>query len=184
MFFKAQRTLTARGFTLLEATIVLAILGIVVAGIWIASASAINSQKRKHLSEQVITTVTNVRDYLKNVDVPPTTTLLTANIQGLGLFPADSIRSGTTINAYGGLFAAQASNANVRIEVGGITSDACVDLLYSHFGGATGGATTQDLGFLGYNTNGGGTMITAITFTNITAACNPVADNYYLFFSP
>ncbi len=185
------------GFTLLEATIVLAILGIVVAGIWIASAGAINAQKKKRLAEDVLTTVANIRDYVKNIDIPAGKSLTTADIQNLGLFPADVVRNGVTINPYSGIFQATADNNQIVIIVNGLTTDACVDLLYNHFGGSsnvtTGSATTgnqpQDIGFLGYSTGAAfPPQNTSVTFTAITTACNApqgsALPTFYLSFSP
>lgn len=169
MLSRFQKYSSPRGFTLLEATIVLAILGIVTAGIWVASASAIAADKRKRLAEDVITTVSNIRDYVKNVDVPTGTTVTTTNIMALGLFPNDTIRNGTPFTPYNTNLTAQYTANNITIGIANIPSDACVDLLYSHFGGTQGGNLPLDMGFIGYTSSTG--TSSDVTFATVTSVC-------------
>jgi len=187
------------GFTLLEATLVLGILGIIVAGILIASGNAIAGQKRKHQAEQVITTVGNMRNYLKSIDLNslPGGTLLTPAVISLGLLPSDAVNGANTgRNAYGGNLLAGFTVATGQIVVGleGISSDACVDLLYNHFGGSSnvtqsgsstsGPNTANDVGFLGYNRDGSAQVITAADFNTVTANCSGgFFGTLYLYFS-
>jgi len=191
-----------RGFTLLEATLVLGILGIIVAGILIASGNAIAGQKRKHQAEQVITTVGNMRNYLKSIDLStiPSGTLLTPDVIKLGLLPSDAVNGvNTGRNAYGGnlLVGFTTSNNQIAIGLENIPSDACVDLLYNHFGGSsnvtqsggssTGGSNTaNDVGFLGYNRDGSAQVVTNASFTFATTNCAPnsgFSGTLYLYFS-
>jgi len=188
-----------RGFTLLEATLVLGILGIVVAGILIASGNAMAGQKRKHQAEQVITTLGNMRNYLKSIDLStiPGGILLPPDVIKLGLLPSDAVNGvNTGRNAYGGnlLPGFNASSNQVIIGLEGIPSDACVDLLYNHFGGSsdvtqsggstTGSNTANDIGFLGYNRDGTAQVIKNASFTTVTTNCaTGTGNSLYLYFS-
>ncbi|HCM83393.1 MAG TPA: hypothetical protein PKW15_04270 [Alphaproteobacteria bacterium] len=170
-----------RGLSLLESALALAILGLIIAGIWALSGSAFGSSKKNHLAEQVIYTVESVRTYARTTDLD-TTLLDTQDIWDLGLLPTDVRKAGGFRHPYGGDFFVQLRNTLLSIALDDVPSDACVDLIYSRLGGSTDAA--DNLGFIGYAVgSSGGTVSSNFSFNAITAACAQ-GPNVYLSFQP
>lgn len=188
----ARRLPRPLGFTLLETAIVLGVLGIVIAAIWIASASALSAQKQKRTSEAVIAIVQNIRSYVKKIDVNGLS-LNTQNAIDLGLLPQDIVRGTNAVNAYGGDFNVLVTSSGISIALARLPSEACVDLIYSHFGGdttvndnsTTGNGAAQGMGFIGYG-KGGVTLppeIVDTSFKTVTDNCAADTNDIYMDFT-
>lgn len=172
---------STRGLTLLETALALAILGLVIAGIWVVSGSAFGSNKKNQLAEQIITTVENVRSYTRNVDLG-TTTLNVNQAWNLGLLPVDVRRGGNFRNPYGGNFTISISNTGIIIGLTGVPSDACVDLLYARLGGGNDAAT--NMGFTGYDEQSSGAPANDFSFNATTGFCSGNPQGISLYFEP
>lgn len=167
------------GLSLLEAALALAVLGLIISGIWALSSGAFASNKKNRLAEQVITSVETIRSYLRNTDLAAAS-LTTDTAWQLGLLPNDLRRGGAFRHAYGDAFSVTATNATISITLNNIPSDACVDLLYSRLGGSA--TASSNLGFRGYSRTGGPPLITNFSFSAATTTC-PSNTNLLLVFN-
>jgi prepilin-type N-terminal cleavage/methylation domain-containing protein len=168
-----------RGLTLLESALVLAILGIVIAGVWVLSGAAFGGNKKNDLGTQIISTVESSRNYLRQVDLAATT-ITTQTAWDLGLLSSNLRRAGTYANAYGGSFSINLSNSQILIALERIPTDACVDLLYARLGGS--GDAANNMGLLGY---GSPTIVNDFSFNAVTSYCQDSASKEVrLQFSP
>ena len=157
------------GFSLLEAALALAILGIVIAGIWSLSAGVFGTDKKNRLAQQVIYTVESTRNYLRHTDLGQTGTMDTEAAWDAGLLPDDLRRNNRFVHAYGDTFAVNFNNRTIGINLANISPEACTDLIYSRLGGSTAGATT--MGLIRFSTGGDGNNAD-FSFNNVTQLCN------------
>ncbi len=180
-FFQPQRRCHNRGLTLVEIIVVLAIMGLIIGGIWISVAASINNHKKARLMEQLITINENVRDYLRQVPIPAVPTEFTTDAVDMKLFPADMIKivNGTpvTLNAYGGDIALWYGPENhgpyYQIYTNHVPKAACVDLIVK-FG------NTDDM-ISDIAANGPG-QIPPISLDSARAMCDRSYNNFYIFF--
>jgi type II secretory pathway pseudopilin PulG len=102
------------GFNLIEAAIVLGIVGLIVGGIWAAASSAYENMRQQSASKQLLSLVQNIRGFYAQGPIDVIDNNLT-NLYNLGLLPSDMvIQNGTAFylrHPWGG---------NVSIEDGGI----------------------------------------------------------------
>ncbi|MDX1922132.1 MAG: hypothetical protein SFW65_03255 [Alphaproteobacteria bacterium] len=82
------------GFNLIEAAIVLGIVGLIVGGIWAAAASAYENMRQQTASKNLLSFAQNVRGFYSNSGATAIDTSVT-NAITQGLVPSD-MRSGTT----------------------------------------------------------------------------------------
>ncbi|MEJ0061952.1 MAG: type 4 pilus major pilin [Alphaproteobacteria bacterium] len=97
-----QRRRSAKGFNLIEAAIVLGIVGLVVGGIWVAATSVYTNMRAKRATEQLLSIAQNVRALYAT---SATTGLanaatMTIALKQANIFPNDMIL-GTTVNDIG-----------------------------------------------------------------------------------
>lgn len=90
-----QQTRQQSGFNLIEAAIVLGIVGLIVGGIWAAASSAYENMRQQTASKQLLALVQNVRNFYAQAGTD-TFDNSVANIVNLGLAPNDMV-----INASG-----------------------------------------------------------------------------------
>lgn len=101
-----------KGFSLIEAAIVLGLIGLVIGGIWVAAASARAGTQASQFQQQTLNLVKNVRDYYAAQALPAAATV-TGTLAGKGIFPSDMCPANcvsaaaaatpyTVRNAYGG----------------------------------------------------------------------------------
>ena len=126
-----------RGFNLIEIAIVLAVIGLVIGGIYIAAGAVTDSNHRQELNKQLLQIVQNVRRVYRtqaSFAVPSH-----ADIAGLGLLPADMRDDGTNFyNSFSGGAWIGAGYTFQQFTVGfaGLPASACTDLATSNFGSA------------------------------------------------
>ncbi len=122
-----------RGYTLIEAIIVLAIAGLLIAGVWLYSSSSINAAKKNKLAEQTIQIMTNVRNTLQNA--PNANGLTLPSAIDAGIIPSDMVRGTapayTVAHAFNGVVTLNpnADDSLVDLFLAGVPGDSCIDLI-------------------------------------------------------
>lgn len=186
-----QRFNTQRGFNLIEAAIVLTIIGLVIGGIWLAASTVMNNMRKGELAEQTLQVVQNLRNLYANQQT--TDGLTTVNANNAGIFPPSMRRQGTEVfHAFNAPVAIAAQGATGALnnqncgnntagqqtcfsfQLNNVPRPACIEVL-------TRIAGTQDaaraIGFAGAcNTNGCTTYGTQATFNTAQAATFCAAD--------
>jgi type II secretory pathway pseudopilin PulG len=110
--FSATTPRRKRGFSLMEAAVVLGVVGLVIGGIWGVAASVRASMQSNQLHQQTLNLVSSIRDYYANRPLPAVAGAITSTLSGKGIFPeemcpancvsAASPSSPPPLNAYGG----------------------------------------------------------------------------------
>lgn len=185
------------GFNLIEAAIVLAIIGLVIGTIWVAAAVVNDAQKIEETKKGVIMTANNMQNLISSADA--TTIGNSASLTNAAIaaqaFPANWITSSTTAkNPYGGSFTVANYALPPRFDVylHGIPYTACVKLLtqisaYGAMAGSLGAGSSgrTGLGYISIKTDDGATtLLTTTTFpvspTTAASVCDP-ALNFMVF---
>jgi len=86
------------GFSLIEAAIVLGIIGLVLGGLWVAAASVQNKMKISALTSGLVQMQNSVRSLYKSQSMQGTTM---ATLIGAGLLPADFLQNGIAVTPWG-----------------------------------------------------------------------------------
>ncbi len=118
-----------RGFTFVELAIVLGIVGLIIAGIWVAAASVSRKNKETKAAQQLSEIVQNVRSlYSAQVD---TTGITTESMIFSGAIPAEMKKSDTeAINPWGGNVMVEVATAQrIYISYFGVPQASCINLL-------------------------------------------------------
>lgn len=120
-----------RGFNLVEAAIVLGVVGLVIGGIWVAAAEI---KARKNISDTmaaVLQTVQTVRKLYSGL--PITSANITTSMITAGAIPADFVKTSTTTqNPWnGGLYVGLSTSGNgiISITLDGLPRAPCLELL-------------------------------------------------------
>lgn len=90
------------GFSLIEAAIVLGIIGLVIGGIWLAAAAANDARKASEMEAGFLQMVRGIENIHKGQTFPSAGTDLTPLIVSAKLAPSSWIREGTLYNPWGG----------------------------------------------------------------------------------
>lgn len=99
-----SRLTCRKGFTLMELTIVLTVVGIIVGGIWVYAGQANEKSRQNHLEQQILTTLGNIKRVFPNSStIPGVGSIFTADAIRAGIFPADMVRGTTVVNAMNGV---------------------------------------------------------------------------------
>jgi len=104
------------GFSLIEAAIVLGIVGLVIGGIWAASNAVGQNRKAERMVTGLLLMVENIRTLYERQ--PPTAYAdVTANMIAAGVVPRDFINGNNIITPYGTAMVIQEDTGHVRIEI-------------------------------------------------------------------
>lgn len=129
-----------RGFSLVEAAVVLGIVGLVVGGIWAVASTTRASMQANQLHQQTLNLAKSVRDYYAARALPSGSAALTTTLRTLGRFPEEmcpaTCVSGTittVYNAYGGtttvaIPALTAPINQFNVTYGSIDEKGCIQL--------------------------------------------------------
>lgn len=129
-----QNAQRQRGFNLIEIAIVLAVVGLIIGGIYTAASAVTENNRRRNTQTQLLTIVQNIRTTFasQTAFVVPTN----AQIDQMRLYPGDLVLiAGNFVNSYGGnvnLYAPTA--ATFTIEFTNMSQGGCVEVLTKSFG--------------------------------------------------
>lgn len=154
-----------KGFTLVELAIVLAVMGLIIAGIWAAAATVSRKNKEVKASQQLLEIVKNVRDLYAGR--PDATGITTESMIFSGAIPTEMQKSATqAVNPWGGDVLVEVSTAQrFYISYFGVPKSSCITLLMT---------TTTNASEIGLvNTSGG--LPFPVDMTRATTACNVAA---------
>jgi hypothetical protein len=94
---------TKRGFNLIEAAIVLGVIGLVIGGIWVVAAAMHEDYKVNKTAQDLLVIVRNVQSLISDVDsVAIGNTSISSTIINAGGFPQDWISGGGIRHPFGG----------------------------------------------------------------------------------
>lgn len=171
-----------RGFNLIEIAIVLAVVGLIIGGIYTAASAVTENNRRRNTQTHLLTIVQNIRTTYASQTAFAVPT--NAQIEQMRLYPGDLVLiAGAFINSYGGnvnLYAPSA--ATFTIEFTNISQGGCVEMLTKSFG--TQGNVNQ-IGLIAGGRSAAGVVTDAgvgggVTIAEANANCNadPIAVGF------
>lgn len=183
------------GFSLIEAAIVLGLIGLVVGGIWAAAASSRASTQANQLQQQTLNLVKGVRDYYAARALPAAGSI-TTTLAGKGRFPEEMCPANcvsaaasnspyTVYNAYGGTTTATIPNVTTypnqfTVTYSSVDEKGCVQL------GMNLSARSAEVGLVSYTASTGGSGTARTTFpiplATIQGDCAATGNQILLYF--
>lgn len=147
------------GFNLIEIAIVLAVVGLIIGGIYTAASAVTENNRRRNTQTQLLTIVQNVRTTYASQQTFAAPT--NAQIDTMRLFPGDLFYDGTNfINSYGGTTTLGAvTGATFQVVFNGISQGGCVEVLTKSFG------TSSNIQQIGLTAAGRASSATALAAT-------------------
>ena len=139
------------GFNLIEAAIVLGIVGLIVGGIWAAAASAYENMRQQSASKNLLSLAQNVRGFYAQ-NQATSIDGNTENLFSLGLIPADMVVGGagthTIRHQWGGTVdvidaSASTSLASFEVRFNSMNSEACRNFIMRNGNAARGSGLLQ-----------------------------------------
>lgn len=121
-----------RGFSLIEAAIVLGVVGLVIGGIWAAAATVNENMKVNATINAVYKIVDGTNNMYKNMPLPTSLVTITPTLIASGIIPADMIKdSSNGVGPWGGYIWADIRVApmQLRVYLYRIPKSACVKIL-------------------------------------------------------
>jgi prepilin-type N-terminal cleavage/methylation domain-containing protein len=174
-----------RGFSMVELSIALGIIGVVVSGIWVVASNTQQNMMASRLEQQTMILVKNVRDYYATRTLPAaqivaatlTSTLRTASVFPEEMCPANCVSGGVTTvyNAYGGTATVAIPNEtapinHMEIAYADVTEKGCIETAMRL------SARSSELGLYSYKV-GAAAAITSFPISLATADSNCAASN-------
>jgi len=139
-----RRAKARRGFNLVEAAIVLGVVGLVIGGIWVAAAAVQSNLRKSDASKGLIQIVQNVRN-LYYGQSPSATGAITTQLVNANAIPGNFISGTTAINPWNGAITVSIAGSSDQIDVAyaGIPRDGCIELTSRNTNISTGVGLTQ-----------------------------------------
>ena len=170
------------GFNLIELAIVLALIGTVIGGIYIAAGAVNENYKQRKLQKQVLAIVTNIRT-IYNGNLVSAITPTYAESQILNIFPADMPGDGMGfIHAYGGRTVLTFfTGLAFRISLEGLPASGCISLLSSMYASSTLNNSFWRSSSVSTGT-GNAELLGGLSVGQAAAICNLPANNVQMTF--
>ena len=178
------------GFTLIEAAIVLAIIGLVAGGIWVAASSVYENLRTARASEQLLASVQQIRSLHATQGTISTASTLTEDLAKARVFPQDMFADAadvTPANPWQGdvfIFGVAAITGNLGpgfwVVYNGLPKSSCIDMVARNTGQG------RDTGMVGVNIGssavsaapaGLGSTTAPVTVTAAAQACSADTNN-------
>lgn len=177
--------MTKRGFNLIEIAIVLAVIGLVIGGIYVAASAVTENNRRQTTQKQLLQIVANVRNMYAT---QPAYTIPTyAQVKAMGIFPGDLQDTGSEfLSSYGGRveLGSTSNNQWFLVDFVSIPQGACIDLLSKGFGSAS---AVNGAGLMAAGTVGGGiggiTITDGISIAEATSVCIGTTNDTLFYFN-
>ena len=123
-----------KGFSLIEAAIVLGIVGLVIGGIWVAASAVQTNLRESTASQGILQVVQNVRNlyYGQTVSATTTGTGLQTTLVSAGVFPGDMLQGSTPKNPWNGavqINISDTSNGYFTVYFATIPQSSCIELI-------------------------------------------------------
>jgi type II secretory pathway pseudopilin PulG len=169
-------TAAKRGFNLIEAAIVLGVVGLVIGGIWVAAAAVQANLRKADAAKGLIQIVQNTRN-LYYGQSPSATENITAQLVSAKALPGDFINGTNGINPFNGAVTVSIADTvnfdDIAVVYANVPKDACIDLTSKNTNISTG----LGLSAIAIDATGGGTDATITTFPYLpTAAATNCGD--------
>ena len=170
-----QKNVKKRGFNLIEIAIVLAVIGLVIGGIYVAASSVTENQRKQKAQSQLLTLVQNFRAAYANQSwtsssAPTNKELYYSHVIPADIIPDDTTSPNTFTGAFGTVAIGNGGATDFTVTLNSVPQSACIDLIAKNFGTA---AQVSQIGLT--SIKAGATGATAVTapysVTNATTAC-------------
>ena len=164
-----------RGFNLIEAAIVLGVIGLIIGGIWVAAAAVQNNLRISNSSRNLIQIVQNIRNLYYGQS--PATATITTTLISAGSIPADMVNGTTIVNAWNGAVTVElATTDTFDVSFDNVPQGACIDLITKNTNLSTGIGLSRIV-----VTPGTASAVTTTTFPILPSAavtsCANASDN-------
>lgn len=189
----AKKPPIIRGFSLIESAIVLAVVGLVIGGIWVAAASVSENWKVEETIQGIFSTVKNIQ---RNVSINDGLTIggggvdITNSIIAMGGFPADWVQNGQIKTPLNGSIRVQnyagGNDSRFDFVVTGVPRSSCIKLavrittLAAQVQSQGIGSYKDTLGYIYVNASLN-TSVFPVTIAQATAACATTNNMYFTF---
>ncbi len=140
-----KSTKARRGFNLVEAAIVLGVIGLVIGGIWVAAAAVQSNLRKSDASKGLIQIVQNVRN-LYYGQTPSASGAITAQLISANAIPGNFINGTTAVNPWNGAITVSIATATfdqIDVAMASLPRDACIELTSRNTNISTGVGLTQ-----------------------------------------
>jgi len=130
------------GLNLIELAIVMAVVGLIIGGIYVAASAVYRNVRESQLQDDLLQIVQNIRSTYGVQGQIPVGAIGFATLSQAGILPSDAINNGAAIDSFGGAITitgvAAGPPADVTIAMANIPQTVCSDLLVkdSQFGQA------------------------------------------------
>ncbi len=162
-----------RGFNLIEAAIVLGVIGLVIGGIWVAAAAVQQNLRESDASKGLIQIVQNVRA-LYYGQSPTATATVTTDLIAANAIPANFIINSTTArNPWNGAVAVRIAGASfdkIEIDYNSVPKESCISLTSKNTNITTGIGLSQMV--IDATTGGTDTTVTSFPYLPTSASTN------------
>ena len=98
----ARHPVLSRAFSLIEAAIVLGVVGLIIGGIWVAAAELSERHKINETVKNIGTIANNIRSLYVGMPNPTVTTNIGIPLISSGAIPAEMVQNSAIVNAWGG----------------------------------------------------------------------------------
>jgi len=121
-----------QGFNLVEAAIVLGVVGLVIGGIWVAASAVTENRKQARMSEQVLLVVQNIRQIYGGR--PPVAETYFTSLHNAAswasVFPADAISATSPVSPWGTELGAiyRDMTSQIEVDIYGLSTASCAAL--------------------------------------------------------